>query len=249
MDVLVGIIGGLGPKAGAQFIQSLIDRTDAERDQGHVNFLMINHAAIPDRSAYILDRTKPNPLPYLIEDVRMLSRANVSFIVIPCNTAHYFYDELQAATETPVINMIRETVLHIRRQFPDARKAGILATEGTIAGKMYQKELERAGLVPVVPPDQIQTAVNCLIFDQVKQGKAINYHLYYRVLDSMHQMGCDTVILGCTELSVVEKGAAGHAYRVVDSQEVLVERTILAAGKNVKECRQDKPQTDWRNIV
>lgn len=250
MEDLVGIIGGLGSKAAATFVSSLVERTEAKNDQEHVNFLMLNHAAVPDRSAYILDHTKPNPLPALLEDVRLLTKANVSFIVIPCNTAHYFYDSLQSATPVPIIHMIRETVAFIQEHFPDAREIGILATKGTIAGNMYQEELERAGLVPAVPPEDIQMAVHRLIFEQVKQGKAVDYHLYYSVLENMYKMGCDTIILGCTELSVIEKGAAEHVYRIVDAQEVLVERTICLAGKKVIQTQKSsKNLNEWRNIV
>lgn len=235
MKGFVGIIGGLGSKAAAEFISSIVDGTDAKTDQEHVNFHLLNHASIPDRSAYILDQSNPNPLPYLLKDVRELTRAKVSFIVIPCNTAHYFYDKLQAITPVPIINMIHETAAYITDHYSDAKKIGILATEGTVAGKMYQRELTKVGLIPVVPPQNIQRTVNKLIFEQVKQGKAVDYHLYLDVLEHMYRMGCDTVILGCTELSVIENGASHHGFRVVDSQSVLVERTIVLAGKKMKQ--------------
>lgn len=235
MKGFVGIIGGLGPKAAAEFISSIVDGTDAATDQEHVNFHLLNHASIPDRSAYILDSSNPNPLPFLLKDVRELTRVKVSFIVIPCNTAHYFYDKLQAITRVPIINMIHETTTYITEHYPNAKKIGILATEGTIEGHVYQKELTKAGLIPVIPPLHIQRAVNTLIFGQVKQGKTVDYHLYLDVLEHMYKMGCDTVILGCTELSVIENGASQHGFRVVDSQSVLVETTIIRAGKRLKQ--------------
>ncbi|WP_407269436.1 aspartate/glutamate racemase family protein [Radiobacillus sp. PE A8.2] len=240
MKEFFGIIGGLGPKATVSFYENIVDRTVAERDQEHPEFLLFNHTTIPDRTDYIMDNSMPNPLPYLIEDVKKLSDAKASFIVIPCNTAHYFYEELQRNSAVPIINMISETAKYIIDYSPDVKKVGILGTPGTLKANLYQKELEKVDLEPVLPTDNIQDDVNRLIFDQAKQGTEIDYSLYLDVLKSMLDLGCDTVILGCTELSLIDCGVVDHPFPIVDAQAVLAEKSILLSGKQVKKLHADE---------
>ncbi|HEU5139760.1 MAG TPA: amino acid racemase [Bacillales bacterium] len=228
-----GIIGGLGPKATADFINSIVDRTVAERDQDHPEFLLLHHPAIPDRSSYILDQSNPNPLPYLCRDVKTLSESNVSFIVIPCNSAHYFFDTLQNHASVPIIDMLSEAVDYIKEYFPQDKAVGILGTPGTLRSNLYQDKLRKAGLDPVTPTKEIQDQVNKLIFQQVKQGEPIDHQAYIDVLTSMYALGCDRILLGCTELSLVENEVV-HDYPIIDTQVVLAERTILLSGKQVK---------------
>lgn len=235
-----GIIGGLGPKATATFIYNIVDRTVAERDQDHPEFILFNHPTIPDRSAYILERSNPNPLPYLIKDVQKMSEFQVSFIVIPCNTAHFFYDELQSHSEVPIVHMIRETVSHITSSFPQYKKIGILGTPGTIKSNLYQNELQKAGLSSILPTEIIQEKVNELIFQKAKKGENIDDKAYLDVLRNMSELGCDTTIIGCTELSLIEHEAVPHYYPIVDAQAVLVEKTILLSGKQVKQDDTNK---------
>ncbi|HEX7063594.1 MAG TPA: amino acid racemase [Bacillales bacterium] len=233
MKEYFGIIGGLGPKATADFISTLVDRTVAERDQDHPEFLLLHHPTIPDRSAYIMDQSNPNPLPYLCRDVKTLSDSKVSFIVIPCNSAHYFYDTLKNYASVPIINMISEAVHYIKEYFPGDKSVGILGTQGTLRSNLYQDQLRKANLLPVEPPENIQKQVNRLIFQQVKQGAPIDHEAYINVLRSMYAIGCDRIILGCTELSLIEQEVV-HDFPVVDTQVVLAERTILLSGKQVK---------------
>lgn len=92
---MLGIIGGLGPKASAYFYDMITDKTDVESDQEHLNIAILSHPTIPDRTEYILDHTKENPYPYLLEDVKTLESMGAKMIAIPCNTSCYFYNELQ----------------------------------------------------------------------------------------------------------------------------------------------------------
>lgn len=244
MDNPVGVIGGLGPKATISFMKGIVDQTDASCDQDHLNILLFHHSSIPDRTAYILEpNDTANPLPMLLDDVKQLEQAGAAFIVIPCNTAHFFYDELQAQTEVPVVHMIRETVRTIKRENPEAKQVGILATEGTVQANLYQSELERVGLLSYTPPSWMQEMVNSLIFDQVKNGEPIDYQAYNYVLAQMSSYGCDVVILGCTELSYIEDTTPLHGFPVVDAQRVLVETTIERGGKKVKKPLQRSKMT------
>lgn len=240
MGECFGIVGGLGPKATVHFLNHIVARTAAKRDQDHPQFILLQHPQIPDRTDYILDPSKPNPLPYLLKDVQSLSEAGVSFIVIPCNTAHYFFDQLQDSCSVPIINMIRETVRYITTHFSADKKIGLLGTPGTLRSNLYQKELLEAGLTPVLPTEAIQNKVNALIFRQVKQGHCVDYRTYLDVLKNMYALGCHQLILGCTELSTIEDEADAHDFPLVDAQAVLAERSIQRAGKRVKRLYADE---------
>ena len=101
----VGVLGGLGPKATADFMDLVIDNTDVTCDQEHVDMIVSNHATIPDRTAYILDNTKDNPVPYLINDAKMLESIGCDFLVMPCNTSHFMYDEISGSVNIPLIKI------------------------------------------------------------------------------------------------------------------------------------------------
>ena len=87
----LGVLGGVGPLATIYFADLVVKMTDAKTDQEHISMVILNHGAIPDRTDYILDHSKPNPLPVMIADAKKLQAAGCDYIVIPCNTAHYFY--------------------------------------------------------------------------------------------------------------------------------------------------------------
>ena len=96
-EPLVGVLGGVGPLATSRLLRRVIELTDASADQAHANLLVLDHAAIPDRTAYLLGSSAENPAPVLAADAALLERAGCDAIVIPCNTSHVFYDEIQAA--------------------------------------------------------------------------------------------------------------------------------------------------------
>ena len=93
----LGILGGIGPLATVYFMDLIVKMTDAVKDQDHISMIVLNHAAIPDRTEFILDNSKPNPLPVMIDDAKKLQAAGADYVVMPCNTAHYFYEQIQAS--------------------------------------------------------------------------------------------------------------------------------------------------------
>ncbi|OPA24258.1 hypothetical protein BHL53_14345 [Bacillus cereus] len=233
MNRFFGILGGLGPQATLNFMQSLIEKTDANKDQEHMNYIAFQHATIPDRTAYILKKTEVNPFPYLKEDVKKLENMKVDFIVIPCNTAHYFYNQLQNETSIPIINMINETIVYIKKAHPTMKKIGVLATEGTIQSNLYQDVMEENRLNVIPTPIEIQENINILIYNQVKKKRAINKGLYLQIINQMISLGCELIILGCTELSVINSDMESFPIPIVDAQRVLVEKTIELGGKTL----------------
>lgn len=227
----LGVIGGVGPLSTAYFMEVLINKTDAVLDQDHVDMIVLNHCEIPDRTAYILDNTKKNPVPFMKEDAIKLEKLGCSVIATPCNTAHYFYKELQSAVNIPIINMIEETAKELKKD--NVNRVGIMATVGTISTNLFQDALTKLGIEYVVPNKENQQFVMDIIYDNVKAGTPIDVDKFKSVVNEFRLHGCDRVILGCTELSLLKKEySLGEFY--VDSLEVLCDRAIVACGKNLK---------------
>lgn len=223
---LLGILGGLGPMATVYFYEMLTEHTKAETDQQHIDILISSRATTPDRTDYILGKSTVSPLPAMTEEVKRLTDAGAQLIVMPCNTAHYFYEELVKVCPVPFINIVEETVRFCADR--KMKRIGILATEGTVRSGTYQKICQRYGLEAVSPDTEAQKVINQVIYDQVKKGIEPDIDAFLRVCGSLPQ--CDTLILGCTELSLLKKsGRLDH--RFTDSLEVLSLSTILACGK------------------
>lgn len=233
MQDAVGVIGGVGPMATAYFMERVIDMTEASCDQEHINMLIYNHCAIPDRTAYITGDSQANPLPVMIDDARQMETAGCRFIVIPCNTAHYFFDEIQAAVHIPVVNIVRETIRYATEVTKALKCVGILATNGTIVSGTYQKYAEEAGLSWVAPDEVGQKEVMRMIYDGVKAGRPVDKADFDRVADGLRAKGAQCLLLGCTELSVLKRKLPITDADVLDSIDVLARTTVLGAGKTL----------------
>ena len=224
----VGVLGGLGPKATVYFMDMIVDNTKASCDQEHIDMIVYNHASIPDRTSYILDNSCDNPIPYLISDASNLENLGCNFLVMPCNTSHFMYDEIQNNINIPLINMPRE-VSNIINKDNDIKKVGILATSGTLKAKIYERYLQKEVFYP---SEETNNKVMDLIYNKIKKGIKVNKKEFYDVLDEYFDNGCDALIMGCTELSVIVRD--NDLYfdnRLIDSLKVLVDKTIEIAKK------------------
>lgn len=232
-NITVGVLGGLGPMATVYFYDMVVEMTDAKTDQGHVDMIIMNRASTPDRTAYIIGKSEESPLDIIIKDAKRLENAGSDFLVLTCNTAHYFYKEISNNVAIPVINMVEETVQHAINT--GHRKIGILATTGNIQTKLYQSMCESKSVGYYVPDNEIQELVMKLIYDDVKAGKKVDMNDFKRVIDSLKENGCDCAILGCTELSIIKKDENLPDDFFVDSSEVLAMKTIEKSGRTLKE--------------
>ena len=227
------ILGGMGTKATESFVHLLNDKTPANKDQDYLNYLLVNHASVPDRTAFLLGESDENPATVLIEDIEQYSTLAPDFFVLTCNTAHRFYDELQAATAVPILHMPRLAVDHVVEQFGNKEivNVGILATTGTIKTGVYNEALARfKHLNVIIPDDALQQEVMNLIYRDIKQANFMNQELFFKILATMmHDYHCDTIILGCTELSLIAEHVDLAPYQVVDAQAELVAQTIKLA--------------------
>src|SRR5699024_9716897 len=225
------VLGGMGTMASESFIHVLNQRTPAYSDQEYLNYVLVNHATVPDRTAFILKRSQEDPRQALIEDIKQYDKLGHDFFVLTCNTAHYFYEELSQVTTRPLLHMPKLAVREILQENEGKKgkiKVGLLATEGTVQSNIYSQELENTGRIEVlIPSDKWQQKVTDLIYRDVKEKKFFNHELYQEILHYMIvEKQCDVCLLGCTELSLMEANAPKHFYPVVDAQSVLIDETL-----------------------
>ena len=229
---ILGVIGGLGPIATAHFMELVINMTDVQTDQEHLPMIVYNMPFVPDRTAYILDNTKENPLPTMLEIGQALHRQGASCVAIPCMTAHYFYGELESGIPVPLVNGVAQTVAHLKAN--GIKKVGIMATDGTVRSGIFHRELLAQGLEPIVPGEAAQADVMHLIFNNVKAGKPAEMNRFFTAAEDLRQQGAEAIILGCTELSLIKRDEAiGPGF--IDAMEVLARESLRTCGKPVKQ--------------
>ena len=224
----LGILGGLGPMSTVYFCELLNRHTAATCDSDHIDMLISSRATTPDRTAYILDKSAPDPLPVMLCEAHRLEAAGVDLIVVPCNTAHYFYDGLAKNCKVPILNIIDETCAHLLGI--GVKKFGLLATRGTIRAGAYERFCAPRGLICIPPTEEEQAIISDIIFGQIKQNKPVDMDAFHKVVTSLRSRGCEKIVLGCTELSRLKKEGLNDEL-FVDSLDVLAYRTILACGK------------------
>lgn len=231
----LGIIGGLGPIATVYFLQLITQMSDAAVDQEHMEILLHSKPSIPDRTRYILGLSQDNPLNDMIEIGLELKNQGAKAIAIPCITAHYFHNELEQAIQMPVLHAIQDTCQYLKDR--GVKAAGIMATDGTMTSGLFQKELERYGIQPVIPEKSKQADVMHIIYDQVKTGKPGSLEMLEGVAGSLRQKGAEVNLLGCTELSLLKRdNALPKGY--LDVMEVLAARAVKECGRFRKEYEE-----------
>ena len=206
--------------------------TKAKVEQDHLEIIIYNKPSIPDRTGFIVGSSSANPIFDMIEAALALDKMSLDYIAIPCITAHYFYDELQAHIKTPIIHGVKETAIYLDNY--GAKTVGIMATKGTISSNLLQRKLEEYGIKAVIPGLMEQEYVNNIIYDNVKVNKPVDMDKFNLVADNLRNQGADIIILGCSELSMIKKNYdIGDDF--IDTMEVLARRCIDLCHGNIKE--------------
>mgnify|MGYP003588778740 CR=1 FL=1 len=223
----IGIIGGMGPLATVDLFQKIILATKASKDQEHIPILIDNNTAVPDRTAAILGQG-PDPVPELVKSARRLKAQGADFLIMACNTAHFFLPEVETQVEIPFINMLEETAAYCKKC--NTKKAGLLATPGIYRSGIYHRAFEKLGVGLMEPNDRQAETVHKVIYEGVKAGRT-DYDVrdFRNVLRQMQSEGADCFVLGCTEmpLAVTLYNIPG---RFVDATQVLAEAAVRRAG-------------------
>ena len=201
---MIGILGGMGPLATADLYTKIIQSSPAAKDQEHIPVVIYADPRVPDRTEALLGRGE-DPTPWLIHGARQLVTIGADFIVIPCNTAHAFLDEVQPEVERPILSMIDAAADTIREEYPQAGVVGLLATSGTIGSEMYQRALRERGIDTIVPDNDIQRRCVTAAINEVKSGRAraSTTALLAEAGASLEGRGADVLLAACTEIPVV----------------------------------------------
>ncbi|MCI1832535.1 MAG: amino acid racemase [Bifidobacterium sp.] len=232
MKRFFAVLGGMGTLATESYIRLLDAATDAHRDQDFLDYVVFNDASVPDRTEFILGRTSEDPFDSIADDIRQATLIGASFITLPCNTAHYFFDRLQALTPVPIMHMPLGAVAQMQRSFPAAThpRVGFMGTEGSLSSGIYRSPLERAGYEFVRPDADLQDDISYLIYHDVKDTGVFSRERYLHTVNAMLQNHhCDVVLLGCTELSVLNEAFPMPDLPIIDAQAVLAVDTVRKA--------------------
>lgn len=224
----IGIIGGLGPLATVKFMEMLNKRLININKE--VEIVVINDPTTPDRTSYILDNTKENPINSILSMVKKLELFDVNLLVMPCNTASYFYKEIESNTNILFINIVEETVKYLKDN--NINKVGLMATKGTIKSEIYKSLLAKYNINLVIPSDNDQEIVSSIIYDGIKSNQKIDLNNFYNVINNLKANGSEKVILGCTELSALKEIYNIKDDYLVDAMDILADSTINYIQKN-----------------
>lgn len=224
----IGIIGGMGPLATVHLFERIVLRTKAQKDQDHIRVLIDSNTNIPDRTKAIIGDGE-DPVKELVNSAKILEKSGADFLIMPCNTAHYFIDEIKKSVNIPFLNMPEETVKYTYDKYGKDTVVGIMATDGTIKSKIYENYYSKLGIKTLLPV-KTQERIMEFIYDVIKKG---NYNagtdLLFECANELKELGATTFLLGCTELS-----SAQYLYKFegnfINPMEVLTERSILFAG-------------------
>lgn len=197
---VLGIIGGMGPEATVDLMTRIIKITPAKRDQDHIRMLVDNNPKIPCRVKALLGDGE-NPGPVMAEMGRNLEKAGADILVIPCNTAHYYINDVINAVNIPVLNMIDETVNVLKNDGTDS--VALLASTAVLKTGLYEAKIFQFGLNFIVPDQLYQEKLMETIFlvksNEISKAK----ENIAEIIEHIKQKGAKSIILGCTELPII----------------------------------------------
>lgn len=227
---LLGVLGGMGPLATVDFLDKLVRLTPARRDQEHLPWITACQPGMPDRSQSIRSGDDA-PLAWLLRGVAWLAEQGVQLIVIPCNSSHHWYEQIQAACTVPIAHIADAAVLELRacRQ-PASGPIAVLGTRGMIQAGIYSKRLAAAGYELAKLDEPEQSAVDTVIAE-VKAGKVHKAREHMRELESLlHRRSVSAAILGCTELPIAHEKRNPSGVPAIDSSSALAKEALRRLG-------------------
>ncbi len=231
-EKIVGILGGMGPEATVDLMQRIIRLTPALDDMDHIRCIVDNNPKVPSRIKAIIEGNGEDPGPCMADMGRRLESWGAHFLVIACNTAHYYYDAVQNAVKIPVINLIDLVSNHVKINFPEHDKVGILASPAVALTGLYTKRLKKLGIEDIWPdPDYQESLLN--IIKQVKKGNTDSniQDAYIKVCENLKKKDAQIAIIACTELSAL---GCDLPIIAIDAAQVLAKQ-IVEIAKNREE--------------
>ena len=228
-DRILGVLGGMGPLASAEFMRRLTLLTSAERDQDHVPAVLVSDPRVPDRTAARLHGGE-DPLPALVRGIHVLEAAGCGAIAIPCNTAHGWFEGMVAATALPIIHIVDAAEADLLRQGVSPGRIGLMGTAGTLAMRLYQDRLESRGWECLVPTtDEMASHVSPAIAQVKANDVAGAYAPLAEIAGRLMERGAKAVVLGCTEIPLGIDAGPVLPFPVTDTIAALARASIAWA--------------------
>jgi len=244
---MIGILGGMGTQAGLDFCNKLAILYRGKIDQDYPLFLLYNKSNIPGRpesigihTGKLSNKTNNNKskkkyelvLKSLVNGCKLLKKSKCKFIVIPCNTAHYWYDDLKNKIKLPIINMPKEVFTYAKKKCKKNSSIGLLATEGTLKTGVYNKFFDKDYNL-VFPNKSIQSSSVNKAIKLVKMGKVkLANKIIKRAIDYLIKKKCKKIILGCTELPIAI--FAFKSFKTIKSSKIFLDPNLILANAAMK---------------
>ena len=233
---MIGILGGMGTQAGLDFCNKLAVINRGKTDQKYPLFILYNKSNIPKRPENI--KKYYNVLKSLLKGCHLLQKNKCKFIVMPCNTAHYWYDDLQKKIKIPILSMPKEVFLHTKKLCKKKSKVGILCTEATLKTKVYNKFLDRN--YELISPNRYlqKNSVNKAI-KFVKMGKVKEAEKCIKpAVNNLLKLNCKKIILGCTELPIAI--FAYKSFKKIKKSKIFIDPNLLLANISMNKYQRLK---------
>ena len=249
----LGIVGGLGPHAHIGFEQRLLQAVGTvDADQDYPPWLLASIPGTPDRTAALLTDA-PSPVPQLVRGLRLLE-GRADFAMIACNTAHAFLDEVRREVEIPIFDVVRETARYLRRRLGDRAQVGLLATDGSLATKLYPRAAHKVAPnlrwvslldLPAGERDQQRLVMDSIYGERSEDGRRVggiksgslhsqttgrsHAEAFEEAIGRLGEAGAEAVVLGCTEISLVLPPDEDHTPLRIDPMALAAERCLRIA--------------------
>jgi aspartate racemase len=229
---VLGVLGGMGPLASAQFMVRLTLLTPATRDQDHIPTVLWSDPRVPDRTVGTL-AGGADPLPWLLHGIVGLTRAGCGAIAIPCNTAHGWYNAMLDAAGMPILHIVDAAAAELRRMGIGSGTIGVMGTQATLAMRLYQDRLGGLGWNCIVPSqEQMERLVSPAIALVKANRVADAYAPLADVVRSLGARGASSVVLGCTEIPLGIQAGPKPGLPVIDTIDALARAAIAWADES-----------------
>ena len=230
---MIGILGGMGTQAGLDFCNKLVKLNKGKTDQKYPLFVLYNKSNIPGRPENLHRYNKV--LKSLLDGCKFLEKNKCRFIVIPCNTAHYWYDDLQKKTKIPIISMPREVYLHAIKTCKKNSKIGLLATEGTLKtgvyNRFFDKKFKLIHPIRSIQSKNVNKAIKLVKMGKIKEAeKAVKPAVNYLI-----KMKCKKIILGCTELPIAI--FAFKSFQKIKKSKTFLDPNLILANSSMRKYK------------
>tara|TARA_B100000029_G_scaffold386191_1_gene381970 strand:- start:899 stop:1597 length:699 start_codon:yes stop_codon:yes gene_type:complete len=231
---MIGILGGMGTQAGLDFCNKLAMLNRGKIDQKYPLFILYNKSNIPGRPENLNKYNRV--LKSLVKGCLLLEKSKCNFIVIPCNTAHYWYDDLQKKIKIPIMSMPKEVYVHANKNCKKNSKIGILSTEATLKTNVYNKFFDKKfNLISPKKSLQIKSVNKAIKF--VKMGKIKDAEKVIKpAIKYLIKMKCSKIILGCTELPIAI--FAFKSFKKIKLSKIFLDPNLILANASMRKYKK-----------